>query len=206
MRNQFVKRFLSLALLFCLIGFSIGAHSEAFFSPDDHPSTRLIQIINSTKRRIYAAVYMLTDKQIAQALVDARKRGVDVKIIVDPASVDYEYGKGKFLKENGIDVYVFSTQKKDKKGWNNSPLMHNKFALLDNQLWTGSFNWTKSANQRNQENVILTTNKKVYSRFEKQFEILRGRATSLRSYRSNTNHKNLSNQGFWDQLRELFRI
>ena len=70
---------------------------------------------------------MFTDNLIAQALIDAKKRGVDVKIIVDNATMDYEYGKGTLLKENGIDVYVFSAE--DKKAKFGTPLMHNKFAF-----------------------------------------------------------------------------
>ena len=219
MREQFVKRLLALILISQVFWVPLHAHSEAYFSPDDHPADRLISLINSTKRKIYGAVYMFTDALIAQALINAKKRGVDVKIIVDTATMDYEYGKGELLKENGIDVYVFTIQgKKAKFG---TPLMHNKFALLDKQLWTGSFNWTKSANQKNQENVILTTNKKVYARYEKQFEILKGRATAARLYRSNNKQSNQSGRqrnkqldkqldreidSFWERLKDLFSI
>ncbi len=219
MREQFIKRLLTLILVSLVFGMSLYAHSEAYFSPDDHPADRLISLINSTKHKIYGAVYMFTDNLIAQALINAKKRGVDVKIIVDNATMDYEYGKGTLLKENGIDVYVFSTEgKKAKFG---TPLMHNKFALLDSQVWTGSFNWTKSANQRNQENVIVTTNKKVYAKYEKQFGILKGRATSAHSYRSNpkqndrsTNDRQINRQlekqldkeinSFWSRIKDLF--
>ncbi|MFA6535255.1 MAG: phospholipase D-like domain-containing protein [Candidatus Babeliales bacterium] len=215
MREQFIKRLLAFSLIGLVFYLSLNAHSEAYFSPDDHPAERLINLINGTKRKIYGAVYMFTDALIAEALINAKKRGVDVKIIVDNATMDYEYGKGELLKENGIDVYVFAIQgKKSKFG---TPLMHNKFALLDNQLWTGSFNWTKSANQKNQENVIVTTNKKVYAKFEKQFEILKGRATTAHSYRSsNKQHSQSSRQrnkqldreidSFWDRLKDLFSI
>ena len=230
MREQFIKRLfihrltvlkrlLALNLISLVFSFSLSAHSEAYFSPDDHPADRLISLINSTKRKIYGAVYMFTDALIAQALINAKKRGVDVKIIVDNATMDYEYGKGALLKENGIDVYVFSIpSKKAKFG---TPLMHNKFALLDNQLWTGSFNWTKSANQKNQENVILTTNKKVYAKYEKQFEILKGRATAAHSYRSSNKQSNQSSMQrnkqldkqldrevatFWERIKDLFSL
>jgi phosphatidylserine/phosphatidylglycerophosphate/cardiolipin synthase-like enzyme len=212
MCEQIVKRLLVLILVSWVFCLTLHAHSEAYFSPDDRPAERLINLINGTKRKIYGAVYMFTDALIAQALINAKKRGVDVRIIVDNATMDYEYGKGTLLKDNGIDVYVFTPQ--GKKGKFGMPLMHNKFALLDNQLWTGSFNWTKSANQKNQENVILTTNKKVYAKFEKQFEILKGRATVAQSYRSgNKQSSRPSNKrmereadSFWDRLKDLFSI
>lgn len=215
MREQFIKRLLAFTLISLVFWVSLQAHSEAYFSPDDHPAERLINLINCTKRKIYGAVYMFTDALIADALINAKKRGVDVKIIVDNATMDYEYGKGELLKENGIDVYVFTIQgKKSKFG---TPLMHNKFALIDNQVWTGSFNWTRSANQKNQENVIVTTNKKVYAKFEKQFEILKGRATAAHSYRSSKKQSSQSSRqnnrqldreidSFWERLKDLFSI
>lgn len=198
------KFFCVLSLFFSFL--CINPRSEVFFSPDDSPTKRLIELINSTQKRVYAAVYMLTDKQIAASLVAAKKRGVDVKIIVDRATADYEYGKSKILQDAGIDVYVFSDDSKNKKF---GALMHNKFAILDEKLWTGSFNWTKSANQKNQENVILTTNKKVCQKFEEHFEVLKKRcvlhkATSRKPSASDEIEKN-----FWEKLKDLilqFRV
>ena len=48
--------------------------------------------------------------------------------------------------------------------------MHNKFAILDQKVWTGSFNWTISANKRNQENVVLLDEVDVCKKYEKRFE------------------------------------
>lgn len=191
--------------IFCILGLafpflSLNPRSEVFFSPDDNPTKRLIEVINSTRKRIYAAVYMLTDKQIATALIDAKKRGVDVKIIVDKATADYEYGKSKVLQDAGIDVYVFSDDSKNKKF---GALMHNKFAILDEKIWTGSFNWTKSANQKNQENVILTTNKNVYQKFETHFEILKKRCHLTKNSKRTQKNKNFSEKTFWEKLKEL---
>jgi phosphatidylserine/phosphatidylglycerophosphate/cardiolipin synthase-like enzyme len=213
MRKQFIKR-LSILILACYLPyFSVKTHSEAYFSPDDHITDRLIQVINGSKRKIYAAIYMFTDKFIAQALIDAKKRGVDVKMIVDNATMDYEYGKATLLKENGIDVYVFSTQ--DKNARYGIPIMHNKFALIDSQLLTGSFNWTKSADKKNQENIIITTNKNVYARFEKQFEVLKNRAVAIKLCKNAGKQKNMSDDkrdnkynseesSIWDAIKEFF--
>jgi phosphatidylserine/phosphatidylglycerophosphate/cardiolipin synthase-like enzyme len=57
--------------------------------------------------------------------------------------------------------------------------MHNKFALLDNKTWTGSFNWTWSANIKNQENVIFTDELEVCKKYEKYFEILKKRCIKV---------------------------
>lgn len=203
MCKQFIKCFSILYTLSCLLYFSILAHSEVYFSPDEHVTDKLIQLINNTKRKLHAAVYMLTDKQVAQALIDAKNRGVDIKIIVDQATMDFEYGKGKLLKSSGIEVYVYPPKFKHKKSNKFVPIMHNKFVIFDDKIWTGSFNWTKSANQKNQENVIITTNKKVYAKFEKHFEILKSRAVLLNT-RKFSQKEEFSLGDMWEKFKNIF--
>jgi phosphatidylserine/phosphatidylglycerophosphate/cardiolipin synthase-like enzyme len=148
--------------------------TEVFFSPDDRPASRLVQLINESHTKIYAAIYMITDKNIAEALVCAKKRGVAVQVIVDPSSMEGSYGKGQLLKTGNVDLFVFGNDKSQRRSFH-QPLMHNKFAVIDNKVWTGSFNWTKSANEKNQENVILTDDVRVKDRFEHHFELLKQR-------------------------------
>lgn len=169
---------------------------RVLFSPDDHPTEELLAMLNHARSKIYAAIYMLTDKHIAQALCDAKHRGVDVQIILDPSSMEGVAGKGPFLKQNNIDVFVFKppAPKKAKHGhhaWHkhshNDPeahapakknpfwhgaIMHNKFALIDEKVWTGSFNWTISANQKNEENVIIVDDPKAYKKYFERFTVL----------------------------------
>lgn len=202
MFKKFTKFFLNLYIISCLSYSTALTHSEAYFSPDEHLSDKLIQLINDTKHKIHAAIYMLTDKQIAQALIDANKRGVNVEIIVDRATMDFEYGKGKFLKDNGIEISVYTLPSNNGKSNNFSPIMHNKFAIFDDKIWTGSFNWTQKANRKNQENVIITTNKKVYAKFEKQFEILKNRSTL---YHARKSHQKNGDESPWENLWEKFK-
>lgn len=169
---------------------------RVLFSPDDHPTEDLLRMLNSARSKIYAAIYMLTDKHIAQALCDAKRRGVDVQIILDPSSMEGVAGKGPFLKQNNIDVFVFkpSAPKKARHGYhawhkhahndheNHGPvkknpfwhgaIMHNKFALIDEKVWTGSFNWTISANQKNEENVVIFNDQKAYEKYYERFMVL----------------------------------
>jgi phosphatidylserine/phosphatidylglycerophosphate/cardiolipin synthase-like enzyme len=164
----------ALLCVMCLSLCLVYGVTEVFFSPDDRPSSRLIQLINGAHKKIYAAVYMITDKNIAVALVRARERGVAVQVIVDPSSMEGSYGKGQLLREGNVDLFVFGAQHASHHSFH-QPLMHNKFAIIDNIVWTGSFNWTKSANEKNQENVILTDDVGVRERFEHHFELLKQR-------------------------------
>ncbi|MFA5306353.1 MAG: phospholipase D-like domain-containing protein [Candidatus Babeliales bacterium] len=166
----------SIVIVLVVVGAIFGATygvTEVFFAPDDRPATRLVELIDSAHKKIYAAIYMITDQKIAQALVRARKRGVEVQIIVDTSSMVSSYGKGQQLKAGNIDLYVFGGDSSHHSF--RQPLMHNKFAIIDNKVWTGSFNWTKSANEKNQENVILTDNADVRIRFERHFQRLKER-------------------------------
>lgn len=174
--SKFIKR--SFLILFLLFGTGIShqtifAESIVYFSPDDRPQKHLISYINNAKKRIYAAVYMFTDKKTAMSLIEAKNRGVDVQVVTDQSSVDSPYGKIFLLKNNDIKIYVFKVSTPQYQRF--APLMHNKFAIIDDKLWTGSFNWTVSANSKNQENVIYTDEKKVCERYLTHFKKLKGR-------------------------------
>lgn len=167
-----VKTFFYNFMFLLFVVFSLFATSQAFFSPRDKITNYLIKRINSAKKNIYVAVYMFTDKKIAQALVNAKnKRGLDVQVITDQSCLEYKYGKVDMLKNANIDVFVYKNNLKHKK--RPSKLMHNKFAIIDNIIWTGSFNWTNQANYQNKENVLLTDDPNIFKRYKNQFELLK---------------------------------
>ena len=156
-------------------GFLLG-QTEVLFSPTDKPTKRLLELIQSAKRSIHAAVYMITDKIIADALIEAKiKRGIDVQIVTDKITYESSYGKGKQLQEKGIPLFIYADTGKRTGFFPSGPIMHHKFAIFDNtKLWTGSFNWTASANRYNQENVVITDERATCIRFQSCFENLKG--------------------------------
>lgn len=126
------------------------ARSWMFFAPYDKPTTQLIEFIDQSKKSIHAAVYMITDKDIAQALINAQRRGVDVRIITDQISVG-KYGKADMLVENGVPVYILdvharqtrepkkhSTQLKNKTI--NKPTISEKTKLVSTK-WSTEEKW-----------------------------------------------------------------
>ncbi|MFA6527554.1 MAG: phospholipase D-like domain-containing protein [Candidatus Babeliales bacterium] len=201
MRFKRIFSFFSL-LLIVIFAQPVTGKDVVYFSPDDHPSEKLIDLINHAHHKIYAAVYMITDRNIAEALTNAKKRGVDVKVIMDRASFEGSWGKGKYLKENNIELFVFGLGSKPKTKFP-SALMHNKFALIDNQLWNGSFNWTRNANKNNQENVILTDNSALYTRFQKHFEVLKVRSQSVAQKYTARNAQ--TDNTLWNRTRTFFQ-
>lgn len=171
----------------------LGAYAQVYFTPRDDLKTYLIELIQQENVSIDAAVYMLTDSKIAQALVQAYVRGVKVRIIVDQISMGEKYGKGIFLKNNGLEVYVFNVEKKiirtpccDSFRFIPSPIMHHKFFIFGKNskmqtglLWTGSYNCTASASRLHQENVIILDDQSVINEYQQCFQLLLTRVQQL---------------------------
>ena len=149
-----------------------GVHIETLFAPDDRPTNRLIKEINETRSRILAAIYYISDAKIIDALIQAHQRRVEVRIISDEQTSNTCYSKVKYLQAAGIPVFIprGPSTPPTRGGFVRHRLMHDKFAILDNKIWTGSFNWTVGANVFNYENVIIihedpNTHMKFYNRY-----------------------------------------
>ncbi len=146
-----------------------------YFSPDDDVRTKLLNVIQQEQQHIAIAVFTFTDKEIAHALVDAHKRGIKVELVIDAVCLRDRYNKIGILCDAGISVYVYNAQYA-KKGLSSS--MHHKFVLFDScvTVWTGSCNFTRSAYDSNQENVVLLTGAQVVQKFTHQFGRLKERS------------------------------
>jgi phosphatidylserine/phosphatidylglycerophosphate/cardiolipin synthase-like enzyme len=149
---------------------------RAFFSPADNLQAILIDLINHEQQGIQIAIFMFTNGAIADALIAAKKRGVTVEIIIDGSTEHDKFSKIGCLKKAKIPIFVYKPQGKMQLI---NDIMHNKFVIFhknkeDNALlWTGSFNFTRSANDRNQENVIVCDNPELIDAYKKQFEQLK---------------------------------
>lgn len=204
-----------LAFLAVATASSLYARVEVYFSPTDRPAEKLIERIDKAKHRIYAAIYMLTEKNIALALARAQQRKVDVRIVFDRISLESPWGKAHIIEESGaklflknppeptrrgkvqtpapppvqnqppkepqnLEALILQPPQGKSKGYRAKPIMHNKFAIIDDVVWTGSFNWTVSANTRNNENVIvLSGEKEALSKFLANFNELVASSTKV---------------------------
>jgi phospholipase D len=136
---------------------------DVFFCPDDFCSSVIISEINSAQESIFIAIYSFTHDGIADSLISAKARGVDVRIVFDFLQSTSSYSKYSFLEENNINVFI----KKD------SGVMHNKFAIIDGKkVLTGSFNYSFNADNKNDENIVLINDKDVAIKFLKKFNDL----------------------------------
>jgi mitochondrial cardiolipin hydrolase len=154
-----------------------GSFKQAFFSPDDDLENLLIQLITVEQHSIKAAVFSFTNGDIAKALIHAHRRGIDIEIVTDISCLKDKFNKIDLLKKAGIKIFVYNPR--NTSIFNN--IMHNKFVLFGKNvankslLWTGSFNFTKSAKINNQENIIIVDEMHLIERYRKQFALLKQR-------------------------------
>ena len=167
---QYLKRntkYSILAFLIIILSITISistlAKTKVYFSLYDNPQKAIIKNINQAEAFINIAMYIFTDREIAIPLVKAQERGVKVRLYLDKEQVDYQYSQSRFLVQKGIKTRIST----------NNYIMHNKFAIIDNRiLLTGSYNWTFSANNRNDENLMVIDDPEVIARYQSQFEKL----------------------------------
>lgn len=127
--------------------FRTGATHTLCFVPDGASCEKLIiNQIHQTKQLLLIQAYSFTNPKIAEAVKQAKLRGVDVRVIVDKSQVSEKYTAATFLKNAGIPVWVDSQV----------AISHNKVMIFDQTaVFTGSFNFSKSAEERNAENGIV---------------------------------------------------
>jgi phosphatidylserine/phosphatidylglycerophosphate/cardiolipin synthase-like enzyme len=127
---------------------------------------KLIEFINNAQISIHIASFEFNLTPVADALVAAKNRGVDVKWMTDDKNgLDYDTqpGRGQFslLQAAGIEV----------KDDDRSALMHNKFWIFDQQItWTGSTNISVNAVFKQNNNVLVIRSPEIAFIFEREFQ------------------------------------
>ena len=99
---------------------------------------------------ILVQAYSLTSAPIAKALLDAHKRGVQVQVILDKSQRTEKYSSADFLANQGVPTMIDASH----------AIAHNKVMIIDSEtVITGSFNFTKAAQEKNAENVLIIPDK-----------------------------------------------
>lgn len=128
---------------------------EVAFSPNMGATDLVVKAIGEAHRTIRVAAYSFTSKPIAQALLKAHKRGVDVKVVVDKSQAKAKYTSARFLANVGIPTRIDHRY----------AIMHSKFIVIDGvNVETGSFNFTLAAEHKNAENVLVLRNDAAVAR------------------------------------------
>src|SRR6516164_1637689 len=117
-----------------------------FHSPKGGCTEAVVRELKSARRQILVQAYSFTSKPIADALVEARTRGVDVEIILDKSNQQETYTELAHLIDAGMAPHIDAQH----------AIAHNKIMIVDRRtLITGSFNFTHHAESENAENLLI---------------------------------------------------
>lgn len=142
--------------------------SEALFSPDGDIALRLAHLFDAAAERVDVCVFTITDDRVARAMGRAFERGVKIRLLTDDEKAEDLGSDIGRLAGLGMPVRIDRTEHH----------MHHKFAIFDGaRLVTGSYNWTRSANEHNFENVVLLGDQELLRAFSAEFERLWDRGT-----------------------------
>jgi phosphatidylserine/phosphatidylglycerophosphate/cardiolipin synthase-like enzyme len=163
-------RYSSSGLLFVLLAtFLSGIHPpvstasiDIWYSPEDEPLARVAQLCDQAEQYIFVAVYGLTSPLAVKALVKAKKRGVDVRIITDRER--FQDPKQRLalstLREADIPIKINR----------HDGLMHLKQVVIDDEInINGSMNHTTSGNRYNDERVDVIRDRAMTLRARDKF-------------------------------------
>lgn len=134
-----------------------NAKYDLCFTPGGDCTDLIVTTIASAKNELLVQAYSFTSAPIAKALVDAKNRGIHVRVILDKSQFSEKYSSAKFLEHENIPVW------KDSK----VAIAHNKVMIIDSEIViTGSFNFTKSAQFKNAENLLVIHDKKLAEKYK----------------------------------------
>jgi phosphatidylserine/phosphatidylglycerophosphate/cardiolipin synthase-like enzyme len=148
-----MKRYTVCALLNCLV---LAAYQnswagsqatvEVFFSPKGGCTEAIVSALDHATNTVLVQAYSFTSAPIAKALVDAHKRGVKVQVVLDKSQRTEKYSSADFVAHAGIPTSIDSKH----------AIAHNKVMVIDaHKVLTGSFNFTKAAEESNAENLLV---------------------------------------------------
>ena len=119
---------------------------EVYFSPRNGATAAIVREIDRARSEIRVQAYSFTSTPIAQALLNAYKRGIKVEVILDKSQKTGKYSSSTFLMNARIPTYIDAEH----------AIAHNKIILIDRSVViTGSFNFTKAAEEKNAENLLI---------------------------------------------------
>ena len=133
-----------------------NAHISVYFSPNGGCAAAIINEINNAKSEILVQAYSFTSAPIAKSLVDAHKRGVKVVVILDKSQRTAQYTSASFLANSKIPTFIDDSH----------AIAHNKIMIIDGTtVITGSFNFTKAAEEKNAENLLIIKSEELAKKY-----------------------------------------
>ena len=135
---------------------------EVYFSPHGGCTDGIIKELNHAKSTVLVQAYIFTSAPIAKSLLNAHKRKIKVEIILDKINIAKKsYSSAAFFFNQGIPVKIDSAH----------TIARNKIMIIDGEtVITGSFNFTKAAEENNAENLLIIHDKKLADLYTKNWQ------------------------------------
>lgn len=129
---------------------------QVCFSPHGDCTRAIVKEIAAARSEVLVQAYSFTSAPIAKALLDAHKRGIKVTAILDKSQRKEKYTSATFLSNAGVPVLIDAAH----------AIAHNKIIIIDREtVVTGSFNFTKAAEEKNAENLLVIKSRELAARY-----------------------------------------
>jgi phosphatidylserine/phosphatidylglycerophosphate/cardiolipin synthase-like enzyme len=145
-----------LPLVIAVASLSAASQVETYFSPRGGCTEAIVKELAAAKKSIFVQAYSFTSAPIAKALVEAHKRGLRVEVILDKSQRTERYSSADFVSHAGIPTYIDAQH----------AIAHNKIIIIDESVVvTGSFNFTKAAEENNAENLLIIRDPEIAAKY-----------------------------------------
>ncbi|MCL5429514.1 MAG: phospholipase D-like domain-containing protein [Chloroflexi bacterium] len=136
------------------------AYVETYFAPEDEVLSRLVELINGARESVFFLAYSITLDELAEALLAAQARGVEIRGVMDKAQAANAGGEFGRLSDNGVDVRLDGEDGR----------LHHKVLIVDGEIVvTGSYNFSANAEERNDENLLVIHDAGLASKYLAEF-------------------------------------
>ena len=143
-------------LLSLLLATAGAADIQVYFSPRGGCTEAIVENLGRAKSTVLVQAYSFTSAPIAKALVDAKKRGVNVQVILDKSQRTERYSSADFVAHAGIPTFIDARHS----------IAHNKIIIIDGRtVLTGSFNFSKAAEESNAENLLVIQDAAIAAKY-----------------------------------------
>jgi len=142
--------------------FLSGTEVESYFCPEDSCADKIIGELREAEESIYFMTFSFTHRPVANQLILAKERGIDVKGVFEKTQKS-KYSVFELLDFQGINVT-----------WDSNPgKLHHKVFIIDSEtVITGSMNPSKNGDENNDENVLIVHDEEIAGMFMREFDIL----------------------------------
>ncbi len=139
-----------------------GTRVDVYFSPDDHVLSALYNLLSQAEDSIYFLAFSFTTNELGDIVRQKAEEGLTIQGVMDKEQIASNTGT-EFdpFRQAGLDVRIDG----------NDGQMHHKVFIIDGKIVaTGSYNFSKSAEEKNDENIIFIYNQKIAEQYMQEFQ------------------------------------